>query len=105
MFLIQARDDAGNKLKSNQETFTATFTGPDVVSQISRPVNPDMMDGLYKIEYMLEKAGQYMLEVQLANKNIKGSPFELLAVPGSVAAGTTIVYGLPNALDGPLHKF
>ena len=59
-----------------------------------------MMDGLYKMEYMLEKSGKYLLEVQLANKNIKGSPFELLAVPGTVASATTIVYGISNLLDG-----
>merc|ERR1719305_2015180 len=98
--LVQAKDDAGNLLKSNQETFTAAFSGAEVVNVVSRPVNPDAMNGLYRIEYLLQKAGMYQLRVMLANKNIKDSPFQLKVVPGSVASATTHALPIPGVADG-----
>ena len=49
-FFIQAKDTADNDLKSNQEVFQVNFNGPVTFTVVSAPVNPDAMDGLYKVE-------------------------------------------------------
>ncbi|CAE7659154.1 Ttn, partial [Symbiodinium necroappetens] len=93
-FYIQAKDTADNLLKSNQEVFQVTFNGPVTFTVVSAPVNPDAMDGLYKVEYLVNRAGNYRLSVALNGMPIKDSPFEFVARPGRVASEWSTVQGL-----------
>ncbi|CAE7417621.1 Ttn [Symbiodinium microadriaticum] len=96
-FYIQAKDTADNLLKSNQEVFQVTFNGPVTFTVVSAPVNPDAMDGLYKVEYLVNRAGNYRLSVALNGMPIKDSPFEFVARPGRVASEWSTVQGLAGA--------
>ncbi|CAK9080192.1 unnamed protein product, partial [Durusdinium trenchii] len=94
-FYIQAKDSADNLLKSNQEVFQVTFNGPAVTfTVVSSPVNPDAMDGLYKVEYLVNVAGTYQVTASLNGRQIKDRPFDFIARPGQVSSAHSTVSGL-----------
>ena len=93
-FYIQAKDTADNLLKSNQEVFQVTFNGPVTFTVVSAPVNPDAMDGLYQVEYLVNVAGTYRVAVSLNGRPIKDSPFDFIARPGRVSSADSTVTGL-----------
>ena len=82
---IQARDTAGNNMRTNSDVFQARWNGPETISIVTRPVNPDAMDGLYKVEYIISKAGRYTLAISFAGRPIMDSPWVFDARPGLVS--------------------
>jgi hypothetical protein len=106
-FFIQAQDSANNIMRSNSDVFAAAFNGPAMVSAVSRPVLASAMDGLYQVEYMVQKAGVYGVAITLNGQQIKDSPFTLHARPGRVSAGdsTTEGGGISSFVAGSLATF
>ena len=60
-FVIQARDEAGNRRLSGGEEFSVALTGP---ASLAAAV-ADKEDGTYSVAYTATVAGVYQLEVTL----------------------------------------
>jgi hypothetical protein len=81
-------------MKTNADTFQADFGGPQAYTTVALPVVPEAMDGLYKVEYLLNVAGSYNLALTLNGKHISGSPFNsFIALPGVVAPANSTSEG------------
>jgi hypothetical protein len=92
-FYVQAKDSAGNMMRSNSDTFQADFGGPQAYTSVGLPVTP-RPDGLYKMEYLLTAAGSYTLSVTLNGRHIRDSPFTgFTALPGRVSPWNSTATG------------
>ncbi|CAD7941248.1 unnamed protein product, partial [Amoebophrya sp. A120] len=113
-FYLQAKDAAGNNILTETDAYTVKFelVARDatssaktkdgdvvVVEKTSLPVNQTSRDGLYVCFYSLQVAGQYQVHVSLATtadgvpEPLAGSPFSLVASPGTYRASNSIASG------------
>ena len=67
-----------------------------ITSPRGQPVNSNIFnqgDGMYKVEYMVMEAGEYIVDVAYAGRSINGSPFKVSAVD----ANRIVVSNLQNS--------
>jgi len=76
-FTLQARDRMEQALSSGGETFKTSVAGPATAGSMNMR---DNMDGTYTCSFTLVKPGKYEFSVKLRNKDIDGSPLEILCV-------------------------
>jgi filamin len=70
-FRIHAVDADGNPVKTGEDPFEVSITGPQEV----HPKFTDNKDGTYDVEYQVEVPGDYTINVNLHGSPIKDSPF------------------------------
>lgn len=89
-FLIQARDEDGNRRLSGGEDFGALLRGPaNVAASVV-----DKGDGTYALTYTATVAGVYQLEVTLGGEEqVADSPYPLRVLPAAPCARRCAVAG------------
>jgi uncharacterized protein (DUF2141 family) len=101
-FTIHAIDADGNAVPHGGDPFVVGISGPS-----SSPANiKDNGDGTYSVDYVVDTAGDYVIDVSLHGLPIKDSPFKVLIKPNvdpnfSYAEGP----GLEGAVDNEEAHF
>ncbi|GAB4815949.1 hypothetical protein N2152v2_002995 [Parachlorella kessleri] len=79
-FLIQARDEAGNRRLSGGDEFQVLLTAPS--ASLAATVT-DKGDGTYSVAYTATVAGVYQLSITVgAEEHVADSPYPLRVLPG-----------------------
>lgn len=97
---IQVKDDFGNVIKTGGAPISGTLTHlqgnlPPVAVEVF-----DNQDGTYSVNYNLDKAGDYQLDLKLAGESIKDAPFKLHVNPGETSVENAEVNWLGNPIAG-----
>lgn len=95
-FYIQAKDQAGNNMNTNSDSFQVLFVGPTAESNVvvnSKPVDSAAFDGLYIVFFLLTVSGEYEVQITLGGIPLGGSPFKLTAAAGAVSAARSEATG------------
>lgn len=101
-FKVQVKDRFGNKVTQGGAPITASITDK-TDPEVSGPAEVhDNQDGTYDVKYpAIEKAGDYVVDVKLAEEGIKDSPFALKVAPNDhVESGNCYVEGLGDSVAG-----
>lgn len=79
-FTIQAQDVAGNPRILGGDDFKVVIDGPQTVE--GRILDYD--NGTYRVEYLVQKSGDFKVHATLHGQNLRGSPYSLLVAPAEV---------------------
>jgi len=74
-FQIIARDKNGNQLKTGGEKITIYMKHEN--GEAFQLKVTDLNNGVYDCEYMVEKTGNYKIDIGINNKRLKGCPFNV----------------------------
>lgn len=77
-FTIIARDESGNKVLA--ENVDVKIDGP---ANFIEPTIIQNDDGSKSVEYIPTKAGTYVVNVKVGDKDVKGAPFPVVVVPST----------------------
>ena len=113
-FKILAKDSYGNRLLSGGSIFKVVIqsvvlstNGVDYIPDGKATTSPkvvDNADGTYQVEYSLELASYYHVEVTRGAQGIKGSPFLVQVLPGATDAASSVVYCETDQTNCPLQS-
>ena len=113
-FKILAKDSYGNNLVNGGSVFKVVIQSvvlstngidyvPDGQATTSAPV-VDNSDGTYQVDYTLQLASYYHVEVTRGSQGIKGSPFLVRVLPGPTNAAASLVYCEDDQQNCPLES-
>jgi len=97
---VQVRDNFGNVIKTGGAPINGTLTLlqgnlPPVAVEVF-----DNQDGTYSVNYTMDKAGDYQLDLKLGDSLIKDAPFKLHVNPGVTSVENAEVNWLGNPIAG-----
>ncbi|UPR02388.1 hypothetical protein HOP50_09g57140 [Chloropicon primus] len=113
-FKVLAKDSYGNAIQSGGAVFKVVIQSvvlatdginyvPDGKSTMSAVVI-DNLDGSYSVDYTLQLASYYHVEVSRGSEGIAGSPFLVRVLPGPTHAASSVVYCEDGQTDCPLES-
>jgi len=97
---VQVKDNFGNTIKTGGAPINGTLTHlqghlPPVAVEVF-----DNQDGTYSVNYNIDKAGDYQLDLKLGNALIKDAPFKLRVNPAETSVENAEVNWLGNPIAG-----
>lgn len=92
--LIYSIDASGKLLDNSNDVFSIQFAGPVSIHASSLYQRA----GLSLSNSILTKSGTYTLSIKLYDTHIKGSPTQLLVIPGRISSQNSFILNFPTEI-------
>jgi len=84
---VQSRDTFGTPLSNTDDLYSMQFTGPTGGAFSVAGIYLDK--GLYQLQYVPRVAGNYIVHITLLGVDIKGSPYNVVVMPGETSSSNS----------------